>query len=340
MAGNTFTPKPGTGYFNLSGPNQGLTGLGAGPIGPSKPGYVQGTAGTVPLPRQQGVLGAATSSGGGGGGAPASTNTSPFDAAGNAARQQNDAYLSSLNTQYDQNAANLNGQLGDLGTQKDQGINSLNSELDSVKAQVGTERTSAQTNNDNQVIDAGSIAHSTQMQNRNILRSLGILNSSAAGEMLSKPMDEFGKVKAQLGTQLTQRFNQLDDFLNTQVASHQNAVQSIQQNYQSLVGKIQSDLRFNDRQRADAVKAANAALTGHLADIQTSLLNYQNQINQAKQGYASQVSQVIQGYQQPNADTTGISGATVAGQDQGQQGINLSMAPQKKNPNTLSGLVG
>lgn len=50
----TFTPAPGTGYFNLSGPNQGLTGLGAGPIGPSKPGYVQGTASTVPIPSPAG----------------------------------------------------------------------------------------------------------------------------------------------------------------------------------------------------------------------------------------------------------------------------------------------
>src|SRR5260221_4231516 len=62
--GDTFTPSPGTGYWNLSGPNVGLTGLGTGPQGPSKPGYVQGTADTVPVPSSlKGVLGSNVSLG-------------------------------------------------------------------------------------------------------------------------------------------------------------------------------------------------------------------------------------------------------------------------------------
>lgn len=240
-----------------------------------------------------------------------SVNSAPFDAAANAAKQQNDALLSSLNTQYDYNAAQAQNQLGDLGNQKDQATTALNNELDSVRGQVNTEKNTAQTNNENQIIDAGSIAHSTQLQNRNILRSLGILNSSAAGESLAKPMNQFDQQRAQLGQQLQQRFSQLDDFLNTQVASHQAAVQSIQQNYQSLVGKIQTDLRFNDRQRADAIQAANAALTGHLADIQNSLLNYQQQVNAAKQQYGNQAAQVIQQYSQPTANLSAIQNTAV-----------------------------
>lgn len=264
------------------------------------------------------------------GGGSLSGGSAPYDPSA-ALNQQNDALLSSLNTQYDYNAAQAQNQLGDLGNQKDQSLTAINNEMDSVKNQVGTEKTAAQTNNDTQVIDAGSIAHSTQMQNRNILRSLGILNSSAASESLAKPMNEFDKQRAQLGTALSQRFNQLDDFLNTQVASHQAAVQSIQQNYQSLVGKIQTDLRFNERQRADAIKAANSALTGHLADIQSSLLNYQQQVNAAKQQYGTQAAQVIQGYTQPTANLSNIKSTAVQGANQGQVGLNIFNTPNKNN---------
>lgn len=220
-----------------------------------------------------------------------------------------------------------------MGNQRDQALTSINNELDSVKNQVGTEKTNAQTNNENQVIQAGSVAAQTQQQNRNILRSLGILNSSAAAESLAKPMNQFDQQRAQLGQQLQQRFGQLDDFLNQQVASHQAAVQSIQQNYQSLVGKIQTDLRFNERQRDDAIKAANAALTQHLSDIQNSLLNYQSQVSALKNQYGQQAAQVIQGYTQPTANLSAIQGTQVqTPQAQGSQlSTNIFQDPNKQN---------
>lgn len=220
----------------------------------------------------------------------------------NAAQSAADAALRSANTSYDYNAQQLNDQLGSLGGQKQNAINELDTGLSGVRTQVDTSRTNAQTNNDQQVQQAGSIAHSTQQQNRNVLRSLGILNSSAAGELLSKPINEFDKQRAGMQTALTQRFGELDDFLNQKVAEANNAKNSIISQFTDLAGKIQTDLRFNERQRIDAVNQANAALQQRLADIQNSVLSYQQQVNTQKQSYTSGLSQ-INSYQNPTIGT-------------------------------------
>jgi hypothetical protein len=307
-------------------------------IGPYTGGAYSGAKAI--LSNQGSVLGAATGPTGGG---TQSLSTAPFDANASAARSANDAYLSQLNTQYDKNAEDLNSQLPYLAQQKDQAVGDINQELTSAQNQVGTQRTNAQNNADTQIQDAGSIAHSTQAQNRNVLRALGILNSSAAGETLAKPITEFDKQRGNITTALTQRMSELDNFLNDQVAKHQSAITGIQNNYLNLVGNIQRDLRFNDRQRADAINAANAALQQRLADVQTSLLNYTNQVNLQKQQYGTAL-QGINSYQAPTANLSTISNTGIAGPtQQSSNPLSLVIDPNKRNQldaNTLSGFVG
>ena len=228
-------------------------------------------------------------------------NTNVFTDASNAAQSQNDALLSSLNTQFDQTSAQLNNQLGYLGTQKDNSLNELNTAFSGVENQAKNQKTASQTNTDNAISQAGSVAQSTQLQNRNILRALGILNSSAGGDLLSKPINEFDKQRASLVAAHLQRINELDDALNQAASQHANAVKSLEDNYSNLVGQIQTDLRFNDRQRADAIKSANAALQQRLSDIQTSLFNYKTQVDAAKANSANTISSIAN-YTSPTAD--------------------------------------
>lgn len=144
-----------------------------------------------------------------------------------------------------------------------------------------------------------------QKSNRNVLRALGILSSSAAGEMLNKPINEYGKQAADLGQQLVQRKNDIQQWLQDRTAEHQTAVRDVQSQYANLVGQIQNDLRFNDRQRSDAVRSASAALQTRIQQIQESAKQYaltaQNYNNQILQ----QVAQ-LQLYQNPQANTSGI----------------------------------
>lgn len=314
------------------------------PQGPSSPGFVQGTANTVKAPAQ-GVLAASTGPSFSGGGGAAAPSNGLFSQANSAAQSQANAQLSSLNTQYDQNAADLNGQLGSLGTQKDDALSSLETAYGGTESQVKNSKTQNQNTTDSNIQDALTTAQQVESANRNKLRALGILNSSAAGDELSKPLNAYDQQRATLMTNLQQRNSELDDFLNQKTSEHADAVKSIQSQYLDLVGKIQSDLRFNDRQRADAIQSANAALQQRMSDIQQAQFNYASQVQSLKTNLATQTAAQLQ-VQLPQTDTSGILGSAIninpqqsqtAAIYQGQQNPN-AFDPTKQN-NPLSGLA-
>src|SRR5690606_538855 len=118
------------------------------------------------------------------------------------------------------------------------------------------------------------------------------------------------------------RVEQLDDFLNQKTAEHSNAVREIQSQYSNLVGQIQSDLRFNDRQRVDAIRSANAALLQRISEIKQSQFNYQQQVNALKSNYAQGIQEVVNSYTAPSNNTESILSQTF-------------QAPQQKNPQTI-----
>ena len=144
---------------------------------------------------------------------------------------------------------------------------------------------------------------------------------------------------------LQQRSQQLDDYLNTVTQQHASAVSGLQNNYAQLVGKIQSDLRFNDRQRNDALQSANAALQTNLANIQSSAQQYQQQVQLMKMQLANS-SGGITNYANPQANlgaiqNTGLAGTQSNFNNGSQTGNNqalLAQAPQKDQQQLLSGL--
>lgn len=211
----------------------------------------------------------------------------------------NNAEISKLNTQYDYLNSQGNQQIGTLTDAYNQGINQANTDFNGLTTTVNQQKELAGQARDKNIDQAASTAQNTQRQNRQTLRALGILNSSAAGEMLTKPITEFGKVKAQFVQDYNNRVGQLDDFLNQKTAEHTNLLGQLSNQYQQLVGNIQNDLRFNDRQRTDAINAANAALASKIQDIRTAQQTIRDKVNAQKLQLLQDAGQ-LEAYKNPD----------------------------------------
>lgn len=337
LLGKGRTAQGGSNLFGSSTPTssayagspapQGVTQY-QSPIGPQPAGSVLGAS-----------TSRSTSTGGNSGLLSSLFNTSGADQAarqsGNAAQSEYDAALQAENTGYDQNRESLLSQLGYLSTQKDQSLNELNTAIQGVRGEVAGQKDQTMVNRDREIADASNSAQSAQRKNRNVLRGLGILNSTAAGELLSKPINEFDKQKGQINESARVRFNQLDDFLNNKVAEGMNKVASLQSQYAQLTDNIQRDLRFNDRQKLDAVKSARAALQSRLNEISNSVMSYKQQVDAQKQNFALQLAQ-IKAYNDPKADLTSILSTIFSpGQGQATQTASIYGDPQKKEESGL-----
>jgi hypothetical protein len=206
----------------------------------------------------------------------------PYGQLVGATQDQNGAELAGLNTQYDMYAAQAQNQLGDLARSKEQSLASLGTQYQGIQSDVNKQKGYANENQESQIANAGNVARNTQKANRNALRALGILDSSAAGELLTKPMNEFGTQRNDIVMATTKRISELDDFMNQKTAEHSNLVSQLENQYLSMVNSIQTDLRFNDRQRSDAIRAVNASLSDKLAQIGMAQQAYQNQVNAQK----------------------------------------------------------
>jgi hypothetical protein len=228
--------------------------------------------------------------GGGGGSVGQGGMDEVFRDTGDAARQSHDAELSGLNTQYDRLRAETEGQLPFLQRERERGLSAITDQRAAMEKNIARQKEEAGQAGEDQIRQAGDIARQTQLQNRNILRSLGILSSSAAGELLTKPLNEFGNQRANIVQETQKRYNMLDDFMNEKSAEMSRAVESLEDNYGRLIGQVQNDLRFNERERADAIKAANAALTERMAEIKNMQVTYQSRINALKQNIATEAA--------------------------------------------------
>ena len=252
-----------------------------------------------------------------------------------AAQDAYNAQNQQLNTQFDYTKAQLEGQLGTLENQRDQSLGQVDLGMQDVQNQVGTNKTNLATSTQQQINQAGSTARNVQGQNRNVLRSLGILNSSAAGQILAKPGNQFDEQRAQLGQFLVQKTTELDQFVAQKVAEASQVKNSILQNYNDLVGKIQTDLRFNDRQRNDALQQANAALSQHLSDISTSVMNYKQQADLQKQQIQASLGTVLN-YTPQQADLGSINNLGLTNQSTAQS-ANIYQDPNLLKKQNLGG---
>lgn len=247
----------------------------------------------------------------------------------NTANQTSDAELAALNTGYDRAREDLLSNLSALESQRGSTLSSLDKELQSFTNQVNTSKEASRANTEKQIAEAGDTAKSVQDKNRNILRALGILNSSYAGEQLSNPMNEFAKQRADIMTLGKQRIDELDNFLNEKTNEHRTAVEQLLQQYTQLTNDIQRDLRFNERDRADAVQQARAALSVRLNEIKQAQANYAMQVEAQKQSLSTALTS-MNDYTMPTNDLQAILSSLVNPQ-QGQQSNTASIYNNEKD---------
>ena len=219
--------------------------------------------------------------------------------------------------------------MGTLGTQREQSLSQVDLGLGDINRQIGTSKTNLVTNTQEQIKQAGSTARNVQGQNRNVLRALGILNSSAAGQILAKPLNQFDEQRAQLGQLLVQKTTELDQFVDQAVKEATQVKNNIVQNYNDLVNKIQTDLRFNDRQRNDALQAANAALSQRMSEISQAIMNYQNQAQLQKQQFATNLAQAMN-FQNPQYNQQAFQALGLVNPIQQRQTVALTPEEQRR----------
>ena len=260
-------------------------------------------------------------------------NQQPNDIFGNAAdlaNEQAQNELRSALSEFDQYSEQGNLQKNELGTQQ----NTLLSGLENQQGQVVNE-------SGNMINEAGqatttakqkdlSTAQDVTKKNRNVLRALGILSSSAAGEMLNRPQEEYATQAADLEQQFVKRKSQVEQWAAEKKNEITSKVTEVKQNFQNMIAKIDSDLRFNERQRAEAVRAAGTALKQTMESLRTQALSYQQAADQYNSNILAQVAQ-LKLYQNPQADTTGIQNQLLSTMKGGNSQSEMSSLQTKKN---------
>lgn len=202
------------------------------------------------------------------------------------------AYLSQINTNYDRIVSNGQNSLSSLENDTNSAIDQANLGLQGVSDAVSSKKTQAEQAKDKNIDSAAQAAQNTVRNNRNTLRALGILNSTAAGDMLTRPMTEFDKVKASYVQDYQNRVNELDTILLQETSKNKAAIDSLRGQYMTLKNNIMNDMRFNERERADALNAASAAVASRISQIQTAQTAASNRIKELRSNYDSVIANV------------------------------------------------
>lgn len=204
--------------------------------------------------------------------------------------------------QYEENAT---AQIGDLGKEKEGILSGYGLQRERAEKTATTATTEAREGKETAKGKALSTAQDVTKGNRNVLRALGILSSSAAGEMLSKPMTEFGTQAADLEQGFIKRKEEVQNWLMDRGKDIDLQVNQVNDKFTSLISQIQRDIRFNGEQRAAAVREATVAKQSTLAQIRQESESYQQAANQYKADMLGQIAQ-IQISQNPQADISAI----------------------------------
>jgi len=254
-----------------------------------------------------------------------------------AAQAGDQAAIDQLNQVFGQQEETLNTQYGQA--EKDQGIaeQELANQLKGIETEIESQKTKASESVMTESEKAAEAARSAQRQNRNIMRALGILGSTYAAEALQNPMNELAKQKATFAKWGMDQIASLDQTLLQKKDEANVAKQKIMSQYASIKEKIQSDIRYNQQQKATSLQALKAGAQQNLATIQGQMVSYQQQLEQQKLGFTTQIAQILLN-KNPNADLASIMATAqkTTGQlfPQSQQVATVSASPDRK---TLSG---
>lgn len=228
-----------------------------------------------------------------------------------AAQAGNQSAIDMINSQYGQNDQQLNDQLGMTDKYQQNDLNTLLSQFNSTNTDIAGQRTSANQTVETQTGRAADQARMTQKQNRNVLRALGILGSTYAAENLAAPINAFDKQKADIAQWGTSRLQELDNFYNQKKSEYDNLVNDVTTKYGDLRQKIMGDLRYNQQQKGDALRAATAGAQQNLANLNMQKANYEQQIQQQKQALTTQIASLMM-TKTPTANMNDIMNTSIA----------------------------
>jgi len=239
-----------------------------------------------------------------------SNDVNPYADLEAAAQQGDAAARAQLETMYAQRDAELQNQLNYTTEQKTNTLSELDRQLQNYVSGVDKQKTQTNEDVNSAVSDAASTAQNVQRSNRNVLRGLGILNSSYAGDQLAQPTNEFDKQRATLQKWGMTQLANLDDQKRQKQGEFDSQRNTVISQFNDLVGKIQTDMRFNEREKIGALQSAQAALQQRMAEINQQKVNYATQVNQTKNALLSDLVKLQ--VAAPKADIGGILSKSMA----------------------------
>lgn len=219
-----------------------------------------------------------------------------FGAAYDASNDSEKAQLAQIMAEYDRQQALYNNQIKFLGEQKTNQLGTYNTQLQGVLGQIDTAGQNAERDVERGTQNVYDTAKGTQRSNRNVLRALGILGSSAGGEMLTKPMDEASKQSGIMQEELGARKRELDTMKIQKQEEFANAVKDLETNYTKLVSDIQIDQRYSNASKMAAIQQLNAATQQRVNELQQAEMNWKYQLAAAEQQFAMDLAK-MQSYQ-------------------------------------------
>jgi hypothetical protein len=105
-------------------------------------------------------------------------------------------------------------------------------------------------------------------------------------------MNEFDMERNRLTNIGIQNIGKLDEGLNAAKAEAETQKNKVIAQFNDIVGKINSDIRFSQAERTNALNASRAALQQRIADIQGQKFNYEQQATQLRQNFITDLAKI------------------------------------------------
>lgn len=242
------------------------------------------------------VQGANTYQPSGGGGGQPQQQQSIMDSVTDNTQNHYQNLLSNAQGLYDHRAAELNNQLGGLGREKDSLLDRIGSTygglvqtaqdtltknlgaLDNRRGEVNQQYDVSRTN-------VGRLLMDQQRMNRVLARSQGTLGSSYYGNLQTDAGRDATQRVAGLNTEEQSKLDAIGDAIVNAQTDTNTKIQSLEEakghaeteiinKYQTMANSIRNDLRFNERDRLDALDAVNNRMASALDNIQLTMMQY------------------------------------------------------------------
>lgn len=175
--------------------------------------------------------------------------------------------IDQINTQYDRLISEGQTGLDDLDLQNQANMDEQARLEQELLSNVNAGKLSAEETAQAEQDKALSTAKQSERRTRNTLRALGILGSSAGGDLMSRVWNTYDEQKNAIGNGLVKRKQELDTYFTQKNDELSRQAQSIRQAYQNKVNQIKRDIRFTSEDRTNAINAANTALRAKMAEL-------------------------------------------------------------------------